>query len=83
MARINLKTLTETVMLHDAFENASKAKVEDAIRHIFDTILQATVNNDEVAIPSIGKFSKFTSAATGKSKLKFSGAKATKDALNA
>jgi nucleoid DNA-binding protein len=83
MARINLPTLTSEIMLHDAFANTSKAQVEAVLRFTFDTIANHVTAGDEVAIPSIGKFSKFTSSVTEKSKPKFSAAKAWKDAVNA
>lgn len=83
MARINLPTLTSEIMLHDAFANTSKAQVEAVLRFTFDTIANHVVAGDEIAIPGFGKFEKFTSSVTEKSKPKFKGAKAFKDAVNA
>ena len=83
MARINIKTLTDEIALHDAFSTTPKSKIEDVLRTIFTTITNHVVANDEVAIPGFGKFSLFESAVTNKKKLKYSQAKAVKDAVNA
>lgn len=83
MARKNIKDLTNEVMLHEAFADVSKTKVEEALRMVFDTIQSNIVAGNDVAIPGFGKFSKFTSTVTEKSKPKFVGAKAFKDAVNA
>ena len=83
MARINLPALTSEIMLHDAFANSSKAQVEAVLRFTFDTIANHVIAGDEVALPGFGKFSKFTSSTTERSKPKFQGAKAFKDAVNA
>ena len=83
MARINIKTLTDEIALHDAFSTTSKSKIEDVLRTIFTSITNHVVANDEVAIPGFGKFSLFESSTTGKKKLKYSQAKAVKDAVNA
>ena len=83
MARINIKTLTDEIALHDAFSTTPKSKIEDVLRTIFTTITNHVVANDEVAIPGFGKFSLFESGTTGRKKLKYSQAKAVKDAVNA
>ena len=83
MARINIKALTDEIALHTAFSNTPKSHVEDVIRSLFTAITDHIVADNEVAIPGFGKFSKFTSSTTGNKKLKYSQAKAVKDAVNA
>lgn len=58
--RLNIKDLTNEVMLHEAFAEVSKAKVEDALRTIFATIQSKVEAGDAVAIPGFGKFENFT-----------------------
>lgn len=62
MSKINLPILTSEVMLHEAFANTSKAQIDSAIRHIFQTIADHVANGDEVAIPGFGKFVNFVRA---------------------
>ena len=83
MARINIKSLTDEIALHDAFANTSKSQIEDVLRTVFSTITNHVVANNEVAIPGFGKFSLFESSTTNRKKLKYSQAKAVKDAVNA
>ena len=83
MARTNIKDLTNDIMLHTAFEKASKSQVEDVLRTIFSTITDRVVAGDSVHIPGFGKFECFQSSVTGRKKPKFSGAKAFKEAVNA
>lgn len=81
--RLNHKSLVEALELHEAFAGANKGQIEDAIRTIFSTIETAVVNNDKVAIPGFGTFTRFTSSTTGKHKPKFTPSKNFKDAVNA
>lgn len=83
MARTNIKDLTNDMMLHTAFEKASKSQVEDVLRTVFATIADRVTAGDSVHIPGFGKFEKFESSTTGRKKPKFSGAKAFKEAVNA
>ena len=83
MARTNIKDLTNDMMLHTAFEKASKSQVEDVLRTVFTTIADRVTAGDSVHIPGFGKFEKFESSTTGRKKPKFSGAKAFKEAVNA
>lgn len=76
MSKINLPLLTSEVMLHEAFANTSKAQIDSALRHIFQTIADHIANGDEVAIPGFGKFYKFKSSVTDSVKPKFKAAKA-------
>lgn len=80
MSKINLPILTSEVMLHEAFANTSKAQIDSALRHIFQTIADHVANGDEVAIPGFGKWYKFKSSVTDSVKPKFKAAKAFVDA---
>lgn len=77
--RINLPALTSEIMLHDAFQNATKAQVESVLRFILDTIADHVVAGDEVALPGFGKFERFQSSVTGSIKPKFRPAKKFKE----
>lgn len=78
MARTNIKDLTNDIMLHTAFEKASKSQVEDVLRTIFSTIEDRVVAGDSVHIPGFGKFEAYTSAVSNKTTPKFRAAKAFK-----
>ncbi len=60
MARINKKTLAETLETYDVFAETPKYKIEQFIEDFFGIISAHVVNGDEVAIPNFGKFEKYT-----------------------
>lgn len=80
--RLNLSSLIEAVELKEVFADASKKQIEDVIRTIFGTIETAVINDNKVAIPGFGTFTKFVSSTTDKAKPKFSASSLFKDKVN-
>lgn len=78
--RLNIKDLTNEIMLHTAFENASKAQVEDVLRTILSTITTRVAAGDAVALPGFGKFENFERS-NGVKTPKFRPSKQFKDAV--
>lgn len=60
MARLNKQSLVDQLYLHDALGDVSKRSIVDIVDTIFNTIEDAVVNDDEVAIAGFGKFERYT-----------------------
>lgn len=59
MARINKKSLAETLETYDVFAEYPKYKIEQFIEDFFDIISTHVVNGNDVAIAGFGKFEKY------------------------
>ena len=81
MTKINKAELINRIAEYDMFE--TKKQAGEFLADILTLIEDIVVEGGEVNIAGFGKFTKFTSSTTGKSKPKFTAFTSFKDKVNA